>query len=150
MPILIDNRQKKIRVDKKGVRKRMRTVMRHLGCGDKLVSLTFVDDSQIRELNRRFLDRDRPTNVLAFSLAEGEFGDVNPGAMGDIVISVETALRDAEKSGIECDDELAFLMIHGLLHLLNYDHENVNTAQKREMQKKEKELFYMLTGYRVE
>ena len=128
----------------------MHAVMKHLGCVDKLVSLTFVDDSQIRELNLRFLNRDYPTNVLAFSLAEGEFGDINPGAIGDIVISVDTALRDAKMSGIGLDDELAFLVIHGLLHLLGYDHENVSTARKREMQVKQMELFYMLTGYQVE
>ena len=150
MPILINNRQKKIRVDKRRLRQKMHVVMKHLGCSDRLVSLTFVDDSQIRELNLQFLKRDRPTNVLAFSLVEGEFGQVNPGTIGDIVISVETALLDAERSGIEFYDELAFLMIHGLLHLLDYDHENVSQARKRTMKEKERELFYMLTGYRVE
>ena len=70
--------------------------------------------------------------------------------MGDIVISAETALRDAEKSGMAFNDELAFLMIHGVLHLLDYNHENVSKVNTQTMKKKEQELFYMLKGYEIQ
>ena len=124
--------------------------MKYLCCGDKVISLLFVDDNGIREINRRYLNRDYPTNVLSFSLGEGECGDINPDILGDIVISAETALKDAEGSGIVFNDELAFLMIHGILHLLDYDHENADEVKTRTMKKKERELFHMLKGYEIQ
>jgi probable rRNA maturation factor len=149
MPIIIENRQKKISVDRRSVRRAMSRIMRYLNCSDKVISLLFVDNKEIREINRRYLNRDYPTNVLAFSLTAGEFGNINPTILGDIVISVDAAYDDAVESGIEFDDELAFLMIHGLLHLLNYDHENASHKKTQQMKKKEQELFYMLKGYEV-
>jgi len=150
MPIIIENRQKKIRVDRRSVRRAMSTIMKYLYCSNKVISLLFVDNREIREINRRYLNRDYPTNVLAFSLTEGEFGDINPDILGDIVISAETAFKDAVESGIEFNDELAFLMIHGVLHLLNYDHETASVEKTQEMKKKEQELFYMLKGYEIQ
>jgi probable rRNA maturation factor len=124
--------------------------MKYLCCSDKVISLLFVDDNEIREINRRYLNRDYPTNVVSFSLSEGEFGDINPNILGDIVISAETAFKDAEDSGIVLNDELAFLMIHGILHLLDYDHENTDELKTQTMKKKERELFHMLKGYEIQ
>jgi probable rRNA maturation factor len=123
--------------------------MKHLNCSDKVIGLLFVDDREIREINRNYLSRDYPTNVISFSLAEGDFGDINPDILGDIVISVETAFKDAERSGIAFNDELAFLMIHGILHLLNYDHENASQVKTQVMRRKEQELFYKLKRYEI-
>lgn len=150
MPIVIENRQKQIRIDRRSVRRTMSTIMKYLNCGDKAVSLLFVDDKEIREINRRYLSRNYPTNVISFSLTEGEFGNINPNILGDIVISAETALRDAEKSDITLNDELAFLMIHGILHLLDYNHENASQVKTQTMKKKERELFFMLKGYEIQ
>jgi probable rRNA maturation factor len=125
-------------------------IMKLLNCSDKIISLLFVDDKEIREINRHYLSRDYPTNVISFSLTEGEFGDINPDILGDIVISAETAFNDAEKSGIAFNDELAFLMIHGVLHLLHYNNENASEANTLTMKKKEQELFYMLKGYEIQ
>jgi len=126
------------------VRRVLNRVLKNLNCGDKEVSLLFVDDEGIREINRRFLNRDHPTNVISFSMWEGEFGDINPHILGDIVISVETALRDARQAAIEFDDELDFLMIHGLLHLLGYNHEDTGEDEAMRMENREKELFSIL------
>jgi len=150
MPIVIENRQKKINVDRRSVRLTMSKIMKYLNCSDMLISLLFVDDREITDINRHYLDRDCPTNVLAFSLAQGEFGNINPNILGDIVISTDTAHRDACESGIEFNDELAFLMIHGVLHLLNYDHENASPGETQEMEKKERDLFYLLKGYEIQ
>jgi probable rRNA maturation factor len=150
MPIIIENRQKKISVDRRSVRRAMSRIMKYLNCSDKAISLLFVDNKEIREINRRYLNKDYPTNVLAFSLTAGEFGNINPNILGDIVISVDTAYKDAVESGIEFNDELAFLMIHGILHLLNYDHENASHKKTQQMKKKEQELFYMLKGYEIQ
>jgi probable rRNA maturation factor len=150
MPIIIENRQKQISIDRRSVRRAMSRIMKYLYCSDKIISLLFVDNKEIREINRRYLSRDYPTNVISFSLTEGEFGDINPNILGDIVISAETAFKDAQKSGIDFNDELAFLMIHGVLHLLNYDHGDASHRKTQEMKKKEQELFYMLKGYEIQ
>lgn len=106
-----------------------------------------MSDAAIRRLNRDYRGKDAPTDVLSFSMAEGEFGDVNPGGvLGDVIISVETAARqaaerDAELGGVgyDTDLELAFLLAHGVLHLLGYDHED--EAEAREMEAQELALF---------
>jgi len=150
MPIIIEDRQKQISIDRRSVRRAMGRIMKYLNCSDKIISLLFVDNNEITEINRRYLNREYPTNVLAFSLAAGEFGDINPNILGDIVISVDTAYKDAAESGIEFNDELAFLMIHGVLHLLNYDHGDGRRKKTQQMKKKERELFYMLKGYEIQ
>ena len=127
----------------------MNIILSYLQCEDKEISLLFVDDNEIREINSRYLNRDYPTNVISFSLTEGEFGNINPNVLGDIVISVETAMKGADEAGIEFNDELEFLLIHGILHLLNYNHENTSTDEAQTMKEKEQELFTMLKGYQI-
>jgi probable rRNA maturation factor len=87
--------------------------------GELEVTLRLTDDATIRELNRVYRGRDKPTDVLAFAQREGEGGDLHPGLLGDIVISMETAARQARRG---LDRELLFLAAHGLCHLLGYDH----------------------------
>ena len=149
MSILIEDRQKTINVDLRNVRRVMNIILSYLQCEDKEISLLFVDDNEIREINSRYLNRDYPTNVISFSLTEGEFGNINPNVLGDIVISVETAMKGADEAGIEFNDELEFLLIHGILHLLNYNHENTSTDEAQTMKEKEQELFTMLKGYQI-
>ena len=115
----------------------------------KEVSFLFVDDDGIQEINKKYLGRDYPTNVIAFSMTEGEFGDISPDILGDVIISVETALKDAKSANIEFEEELDFLMIHGILHLLGYDHET-SEADAKQMKKKEAELFFALNNYMIE
>ena len=123
--------------------------MENLDCSDKEISLLFVDDDSIREINKEYLSRDYSTNVISFSLNEGDFGDINPDLLGDIIISVETALRDALKAEIKFEEELDYLIIHGILHLLGYDHERSETEAKR-MKEKERELFFALNNYLID
>ena len=82
--------------------------------------------------------------VISFSLQEGEFGDINPEMLGDIVISVDTAIRDADKGNLSFDEEIFFLIIHGLLHLLGFKHVNTSKANTLKMKQKERELFRLL------
>lgn len=92
------------------------------------VNVSFVDDNQIWELNRKFRKIDNSTDVLSFPLGENGVYDTNPetGAkmLGDVVISVEHAVRQAEEFGHTLNRELAFLTVHSMLHLLGYDHVN--------------------------
>jgi len=97
--------------------------------GDELeATLRLTDDVTIRELNRVYRARDKPTDVLAFAQREGEGGGLHPQLLGDIVISVDTAARQARR-GLE--RELLFLAAHGLCHLLGYDH--ASDAEEAEM-----------------
>jgi probable rRNA maturation factor len=102
------------------------------------ISILLLDDRQIQELNCAYLSRDCPTDVLSFPMAEGLFPAVQPHILGDVVISVETALRQA---GLH--EELAFLLIHGILHLTGYDHEHGGSEQRR-MRRMEQKLLKTL------
>jgi probable rRNA maturation factor len=149
MSIAIQNRQKKVRLDLRRLRRSVKRLMKELHCEDRDLGLLLLDDKQIREFNRTYLKRDRSTNVIAFSMTEGEFGAINPLLLGDILLSVETAARDATAGGLDLMDEVEFLMIHGLLHLLGYEHENTAPEESRKMNARERELFFILRGYPI-
>jgi pyridoxine 5-phosphate synthase len=87
------------------------------------VSLLLVEDREISRYNRRYLNRNRPTNVLAFPMGEGPFREGNPVLWGDIVVSTETAAREAREAGLPLLERVAALIAHGWLHLQGYDHE---------------------------
>jgi len=150
MSILIENRQKKISLDLPRIRRVMKTILNFVDRKGYEISLLFVDNEEIKDMNKRYLNRNYPTNVLSFSLSNGQYGNINPHVLGDIVISVETALENAGEADIELNDAIDFLMIHGVLHLLDYDHEGTSEAETLKMNKKEKELFYALKKYEIE
>ncbi len=89
--------------------------------------------------NRDYLGRKGPTNVLAFPMQEGLFPELNPHLWGDVVISTETAGREAREAGITPSQRFQFLLIHGLLHLIGYDHEN-SASEARRMETKTEEI----------
>ncbi len=92
------------------------------------------------ELNRQYRGRPRPTDVLSFPLYSAEeLGGMQPDVLGDVVISVETAARQAQKAGCPLWEEMTRLLIHGMLHLLGHDHEN-NTAAARGMRARERAI----------
>ena len=93
------------------------------------LSVTFMDDSDIREVNHQYRGKDQPTDVISFALEEVGEGEAPiigapemPRHLGDLLISVETAKRQAEEYGHSLERELGFLALHGFLHLLGYDH----------------------------
>ena len=148
MKILATNRQNVFEIDIPRIKSSLGEILTTLDNADREISLTIVDDTGITEINRQYLGRDYPTNVIAFSLNEGEFGDINPHILGDIIISIETAIRDAKTGDLSIEDEIDYLMIHGVLHLLGYDHELAEEAE--EMQEKEKEIFFSMKKYHIE
>ena len=109
------------------------------GRPDAELSIVLVDDRQIAELNKTWRHKSGPTNVLSFSLTEGEDLAMARNLLGDIVISVETAAREAHKDGISVQHRLNVLLVHGFLHLLGYDHEK-SDAEAARMFTKENEL----------
>ena len=148
MNILITDRQAAVEIDPFRVERSLGTILKALGTEDREVSLVFEDDKGITEINREYLGRNRPTNIIAFSMDEGQFGNINPSLLGDIIISTETALRDAQAGDLSFEDELDYLMIHGILHLLGYDHQLPNEAEV--MANKEREIFFALKKYHLE
>ncbi len=106
--------------------------------------MVIVDDVQIREINRDYLQRDKPTNVISFAMQEGEGAGLNPQLLGDVVISADTAARDAAEAGVSFESELYFLLLHGILHLLGYDHERGTEEQARVMEAREREIFALI------
>jgi probable rRNA maturation factor len=146
MKIQIENKQTKIKIQRRKIRSTVLKLLKIMDCANKELSISFVDDNTIKQLNNHYLQRDHSTNVLSFSLQEGEYGNVNPHILGDIVISTETAQRDAAKGDLSLSEEIDFLIIHGLLHLLGFNHENTTKAQTTKMQMKERELFGILNS----
>ena len=142
------NRQTKIDIDLLRAEHSLGEILKTLDNEGREISLTFVDDEGITGINRQYLGRNYPTNVIAFSMNDGEFGDINPNILGDIIISTETAIRDAKAGDLSLEDEIDYLMIHGVLHLLGYDHELPGEAE--EMKEKEKEIFFTLKKYHIE
>jgi len=118
--------------------------MAYLGLKDREVSLLLTDDEGIREINRLYLNKNQPTNVISFAQQEGEFKEISPFLLGDIIISVETASREAELGGLTLDDELTYLFVHGLLHLIGYNHEDSSSAEEKRMFDKTKEILNYL------
>ncbi|HPD56540.1 MAG TPA: rRNA maturation RNase YbeY [Smithellaceae bacterium] len=150
MNLQIKNLQNKIKLNTRRVRQTMKTVARQLECQDHEISIVFTDDAGIQKLNQTYLGKNKPTNVLSFSLRENDYGDINPQILGDIVISVETAKKDAAKGGLTFAQEIDFLLIHGLLHLLGYNHENTTRAATRKMKKREEELFRLVCNKEID
>ena len=146
MKIQIENKQTKIEIQRRKIRSTVLKLLNIMDCTNKELSISFVDDKTIQQLNNHYLQRDHSTNVLSFSLQEGEYGNINPNILGDIVISAETAQRDAAKGDLSLSEEIDLLIIHGLLHLLGFNHENTTKAQTTKMQIKERELFGMLSS----
>ncbi len=122
--------------------RKARTVLEALGLGASELSLRLVRDAEIHALNRDYRGRDRATDVLSFSLREGEFGHVG-GAIGDVVISLDTAARQAHENGFTIGEEVERLLVHGILHLAGYDHE-ISPREERRMKRKEQAMRVLL------
>lgn len=105
------------------------------------ISVRFVDNEEIHKLNKQYRDMDRPTDVLSFPLGIDGVYDINQdtGAqmLGDIVISMEKAMEQAEEYGHSLKREIGFLTVHSMLHLLGYDHENGGIEAVRMREKEE-------------
>lgn len=110
------------------------------------VSLVFCDDAYIQDLNKKYRGKDQSTDVLSFALNEGEEPEIVDGPsqvlLGDIIISLETAARQAEEYNHSLEREVAYLTVHGMLHLLGYDH--MTEEDKAEMRIEEEHVLSLL------
>jgi probable rRNA maturation factor len=137
------NRQDRVPVDRRKIGSAARGILKTLGYEGYELTVVLVDDREITRLNRQYFRRNRPTNVISFPMMDDSPVSLRSRILGDVVISAETAQRDAGEAGEKAEEEILFLMIHGILHLAGYDHEG-SVAERRKMEAKEKEFFEAL------
>ena len=130
MEVWVRNRQRRIRIRMGEVSALARKILLALGCLKAELSLLLVNDAQIRRLNQRYRRINRPTDVLAFPMLEGDGPPIRSQLLGDVVISLETAKKWAKIEGHSLEREVALLLIHGILHLLGYHHEGSREAAR--------------------
>ncbi len=121
----------------------MERVLEGLACYDKELSILFTGDNRIAQLNNRYLGRKGPTNVLAFAMSGGPAPQIESDMLGDVVISIDTALRESRELGEDLEYTIYRLLIHGVLHILGYDHEK-STAEEKRMEKEERRLIALI------
>ncbi len=145
MSVMISGPPEAIRgskVDVDRLHRRAKAVLCAIGQGRSELSIALVDDRGIAELNGQWRAQPRSTDVLSFSLMEGKFSDHRSGMLGDVVISVETAARQATELHRGLDDRVAKLLIHGVLHLIGHDH--VDDEEANAMAAEERRLYRAL------
>ncbi|HXZ24977.1 MAG TPA: rRNA maturation RNase YbeY, partial [Nitrospiria bacterium] len=141
--LVVVSRQRREPVDVRVYHRMLRRLLSLTRRPSAVVGLLFVNDPQMRRMNRRYRRIDRPTDVLAFpAVSTGRDG--TPVVLGDVVISIDTARRQARQAGAALQDECRRLLIHGYLHLLGYDHERSRREAVR-MRRLERRLEIRLT-----
>ena len=140
MPVYLTNATRKSGLDTSALEPLIQDLLAAVGENEASLSVSFVRDPKIRELNRTYRGKDKPTDVLSFPLYEaGEEGDgETERLLGDIVISLDTARRQAAEYDATLDREVQRLLIHGILHLLGHDHEE--PGERAEMEAEERRL----------
>jgi probable rRNA maturation factor len=123
MEILLQNNQSQHPVDSESFQSQIGQLLEKLGETQCELSLLLTDDAEIRRLNKTYRNLDHATDVLSFPQDEDAVNESGDTLLGDVVISVETAARQAEEHHLSFNEELILLAIHGILHLLGYDHE---------------------------
>ncbi|MBD3183978.1 rRNA maturation RNase YbeY [Candidatus Poribacteria bacterium] len=118
------------------VRKAAEVTLSSENVKDFELSILLTDDEEIQRLNRIYRDVDRPTDVLAFAMREGEDGQLNQNILGDVVISLPTTRHQAESYGHSFDMELSLLVSHGVLHLIGYEHDRQDNMEIMEQRQR--------------
>jgi len=139
VPVIVQNRQRAVAVDQKRLGRTAESILAAARAETAELSVLLISDARMRALNRRYRKKDRTTDVLAFPLREGRFSRFRGKLLGDVVISLPAAKRQATEYGHSLRDELERLLVHGVLHLLGYDHER-NAREAAVMARKERAI----------
>ena len=140
MSIYIIDEQTECLIDCETLENQIKTILPILNCENKELSILLTDDKKIRELNKQYRNKNISTDVLSFSQTEGEENGLEHNLLGDIVISTSTALRQSSEHNLSIYEEIVLLIIHGILHLLGFDHER-SDEDGVYMKEKTSELF---------
>lgn len=136
MKILIKNLQRAIKIKESIIEEAARKTLGCEGMSQVEVSIALVNDDRMRRLNRRYRSTNETTDVLAFAMSEKETLECN--LLGDVVISLPQALKQAKRFKVSFDEEMARLVIHGILHLLGYDDQSA--PQKKKMEERQEAM----------
>jgi probable rRNA maturation factor len=118
-------------IERAEIKRRIFAMIKLLQLEKLEVSFLLTDDERIHQLNKVYRHKDRPTDVLAFAMREGAHGELAGDVLGDVIVSIPTARRQASERGAALVDEVTMLLAHGLLHLLGWDHDTA--AKDRRM-----------------
>ena len=139
VPVILQNCQRAVPINIARLNRTAEAVLTSARTGEAELSVVLVSDRQMRTLNMRYRRKDRPTDVLAFPMREGRFTRFRGALLGDVVISMQTAQQQAAELGHGLFDEVVRLLVHGVLHLLGYDHER-SARDAAVMARKEKAI----------
>jgi rRNA maturation RNase YbeY len=148
MPVHMQNQVRRITFDQARLERSARAILADVGETSAELGILFVSDQRMRSFNRRYRGKDCATDVLAFAMreartahalrqAQGRPVPLMPDMLGDVVISVPTAARQAKEGHRSLDEELTVLLVHGILHLCGYDHER-SEKEARRMHRRER------------
>ena len=144
MAVLIKDSQRLFALDRVRVKKVTEDLLVYSGLGNRDLSLLLTDNKQIQAINLEYFNKDRPTNVISFSYTDGFSCEV----VGDLIISLERAHEESVRSGIPFYERVFSLIIHGLLHVLGFDHEK-GEREARRMRYREKKLLTHVRSHRL-
>jgi rRNA maturation RNase YbeY len=134
MPVHMQSQVRRITFDQARLKRSARAILADVGETSAELGILFVGDQRMRGFNRRYRGADRTTDVLAFAMREDSGPHaprLMPDMLGDVVISVPTAWRQAVEAGRSLNEELTCLLVHGILHLCGYDHERSDKEARR-------------------
>jgi rRNA maturation RNase YbeY len=146
MPLFVRSQVRLVRFNLLRVERLVSAILFAVGESPSELSVTFVGDRRMRRLNCRYRRKDRTTDVLAFAARDARMPHtlhLAPESLGDVVIAAPTAARQARKGNRSFDEEVAALLVHGILHLCGYDHERSQTEARR-MNRREKMILKQL------
>jgi probable rRNA maturation factor len=149
MLVTVLSRARRVGVRAADVGREARAVLAAMDEASAELTVVLVDDPAIHDLNRDYRGKDRPTDVLAFAMREGPRVGGDESHLGDVIISLDTAARQAKEHRHTAAEEVRTLLIHGILHLLGYDHER-SPAEARRMRAKERSLARLLIARRAQ
>lgn len=142
MAVLLQVHVRSVTINRRRLLRLVQIILDEVGESSADLGLLLVGDSRMRHLNRQYRQKDRTTDVLAFAMREArapQCANLALSPLGDIVISIPTAVRQAREGRRSSDEELTALLVHGILHLCGYDHER-NKAEARRMRRREQML----------
>ena len=149
MGVLLRNDHPDINIDCNDIENIIIKIMDHLDCRNQEVSILLTGDKDIRRLNQEFRSIDQPTDVLSFPQNADEDPCISEEViLGDIAVSLDIAKAQAKEHGLDFKEEIILLLIHGILHLLGYDHE-ISEQEEKQMRNKTRELFKLIFPKRL-
>ena len=146
MPVLMQSQVRRMKFDQARLDRSARAILSDVGEASAELGIMFVGDQRMRGLNRKYRGKDHTTDVLAFAMRESftpHASRLTPDMLGDVVIAVPTAARQAKQGQRSLDEELTVLLIHGILHLCGYDHER-SDKEARRMHRRERMILRSL------